>query len=551
MGNVVFWICFIGLLVVLALSAYNRGKKNAEERRRLIRENFGKRDVSDGEADTFENTPYLYEVLCDACAKDHRIDDITSNDLSLRTVYSRINRCLTKAGEDYLYCRLMIMPYSHDEPASFYGSVKEYIDNEKKAVDCLYALDGYRKRREQDDLKLITSIKDASSSGISYDICCIGIVILSIMLIGVYPVAGLVAVLASLIISIGMYFSGRNKMGSHLYALATVMRITRISDALSKCGCSDFDRYEKLSYLRRWDFLISYKDVTTSNPLDILFDYLRMISHIDLIAYKIKISKVKQYSDGLADLYKDIGRLDAAIAVASFVKSRRYCRADLTDDMIVKGVNIYHPLINDPVCNDIEASRGALITGSNASGKSTFLKAMGINAIFASSFGLAFADSFVTGVSAVYSSMALADDIIGAKSYYVVEAESIKRITDTVVSDKRKALVLIDEIFRGTNTKERIAASTAILKYLCRDNVLCFAATHDIELTQLLKDEMDMYYFTEEIHEDNVTFPFVIHKGVSDRTNALSLLVMLGFDDSVADTAVSLVNRYKSTGSWI
>ena len=112
------------------------------------------------------------------------------------------------------------------------------------------------------------------------------------------------------------------------------------------------------------------------------------------------------------------------------------------------------------------------------------------------------------------------------------------------------SLCIIDEVFRGTNTVERIAASTALLEFLGKGKCLCFAATHDRELCTLLKDSYEMYHFTEEINEDNVTFPFLLKKGVSDTTNAIRLLDMLGFDEAITDKANKLVDHYKNTGNW-
>ena len=147
----------------------------------------------------------------------------------------------------------------------------------------------------------------------------------------------------------------------------------------------------------------------------------------------------------------------------------------------------------------------------------------------------------------LYTSMALSDNILSEESYYVVEARSIKRICD---ASSAPCLCIIDEVLNGTNTTERIAASSRILKYLCKPNVLCFAATHDLELSYLLEDDMDCYFFTEEITGDNVTFPFIIHKGRSDRTNAIRLLAMLGFDEEIVRSADRDVQHYLKTGNW-
>ena len=133
--------------------------------------------------------------------------------------------------------------------------------------------------------------------------------------------------------------------------------------------------------------------------------------------------------------------------------------------------------------NSLHVSRGVLLTGSNASGKSTFLKTVAVNAILAQTVYTCMADSFETSFFQVYSSMALRDDLTGKESYYIVEIRSLKRVLDALGKGCH-VLTFVDEVLRGTNTVERIAASSQILKSMCRPDSLCFAATHDIELTE-------------------------------------------------------------------
>ena len=84
-----------------------------------------------------------------------------------------------------------------------------------------------------------------------------------------------------------------------------------------------------------------------------------------------------------------------------------------------------------------------------------------------------------------------------------------------------KVLCFVDEVLRGTNTVERIAASTQILKSLCHPGVLCFAATHDIELTELLQKDFDNYHFEEDIRDGDIFFNYRIKEGRATTRNAI------------------------------
>ena len=147
--------------------------------------------------------------------------------------------------------------------------------------------------------------------------------------------------------------------------------------------------------------------------------------------------------------------------------------------------------------------------------------------------------------------MSLKDDLTGGDSYYMVEIKSIKRILDQAArKDARPVLCFVDEVLRGTNTVERIAASTQIMKMLARRHTLCFAATHDVELTKLLASEYENYHFEEKIEEDDIFFPYLLVKGPAVSRNAIALLKMLGYDESIIEEAEAMAERFLKSGSW-
>lgn len=550
MGTLIFWIIFWLLIIALIVSTYQRDKRIRQARIAQILYGFGSTDNTAGDSERFDTVPYLYEYLKNASPDDFWIDDITVGDLALRDVYSRMNRCVTNAGEDVLYCMIRQLPRSEDPGRSYFEKIRRFLDDPGLVEECIKILDVYGKRKKTDDISLIRSLANAHPSGIMPDMVPVLLLILSIIIASIYPMPGFILMIVSIVYGIGTYFVQKRKMDDHLCGLALALRLIRCANALCRAGCGELSGYDHLADLTRLDRLISYKDGTTSNPISLLFDYIKMITHVDVIVCKSKLSRISGCIDELTDMYISIGKIDVAIATASYITNRRYCEAVISEDDSLNATALYHPLVLKPVVNDISTSKSVLLTGSNASGKSTFLKAVGLNAIFARSFGFAFADRFESRITKVYTSMALRDDLIGARSYYVVEAESIKRICDAASSSDTGILVIIDEVLRGTNTVERIAASTRILKSLCDKGVLMFAATHDRELCDLLADDMDQYYFTEEIHEHNVTFPYVIQKGRSETTNAIRLLGMLGFDETIVSSADDLVKHYKQTGNW-
>ncbi len=548
MANTVFWILFCLLVAAVVISTALREREKKNRRYLKIKEEFGLTDLPENDNSVFDRHLKLVDHLREKFPEDQYIDDITAADLGLRDVYKRMNRCLTSAGEACMYALMRLIPDDCNIARTRYDKISDLARDSETAVRLSITLSGLGKHDDIDEFEIIKNLSDAKSGSIIKDIAVFVLLCCAVAATAISPVIGICATVIILVITVMGYFSGKHLMDENLRALSLSLKLIGCAKELYEQGCDQFGDYNELFPLLKAKWLIPYKDQSSTDPLSIIFDYVRMITHIDLIAYAVKINAIKAHSEKLCNLYTDIGTLDCLIGIASYVCNRDHCGASFSEGAGIDAKEMYHPLVDDPVCNDIYAKRPVLLTGSNASGKSTFLKAVGINEIFARSFGFAFATSFETGLYDIYSSMATNDDIIAGESYYVVEAKSVKRICDA--ADKGKCLCIIDEIFRGTNTVERIAASSEVLRFLSRTGVMCFAATHDKELTELLSADMDLYYFTEEISGNIVTFPFVLQKGVSDKTNAIKLLSMLGFDESIISSAESLVGEYSKNGKW-
>ncbi|HET7623796.1 MAG TPA: hypothetical protein VFM25_00930, partial [Verrucomicrobiae bacterium] len=123
------------------------------------------------------------------------------------------------------------------------------------------------------------------------------------------------------------------------------------------------------------------------------------------------------------------------------------------------------------------------------------------------------------------------------QSYFIFEATELLRMMNE--ENGRRGLFLLDEIFRGTNSRERIAAGAAVLKYLASRG-LVFASTHDDELTTLLRNEFDSYHFSEIVENGTARFDYLLRKGPCLTRNAIHLLTMAGYPKQVTDFAAQL-----------
>ncbi|MDR1131382.1 MAG: hypothetical protein LBL15_03070, partial [Oscillospiraceae bacterium] len=208
-----------------------------------------------------------------------------------------------------------------------------------------------------------------------------------------------------------------------------------------------------------------------------------------------------------------------------------------------------HPLIFQPVPNDLVTSAPLLITGANASGKSTYLKTAALCAVMAQSVCTCTAEAYHASAFRIYSSIALADDLLAGESYYIVETKSLRRILEST-GGNGPVLGVIDEVLRGTNTVERIAASSQVLSALAEQGALCLAATHDIELCVLLKGQYRLCHFEETVGETDMTFDYLLREGPAQTRNAINLLKIMGFDDILVEKAHARADRYLTEGVW-
>ncbi len=257
--------------------------------------------------------------------------------------------------------------------------------------------------------------------------------------------------------------------------------------------------------------------------------------------------ELKSRRETILSLFTYIGEVDLALSVAALrAGSMTTCKPQLISsqkEFEVRGA--YHPLIIDCVKNDLTLrNKGILITGSNMSGKSTFLRTLAINSILAQTINTCFADEFKMPFVKQFTSIRINDNLFEGMSYYFEEVRSIKLLMDEADSQTQN-LFILDEVFKGTNTVERISSAKAILSYLNQGNNLVIASTHDIELSDLLKDEYDLYHFTETIENDQLHFDHKIKVGRLTTRNAIKILELSNYPATVIDEARRLSSEFK------
>jgi hypothetical protein len=202
----------------------------------------------------------------------------------------------------------------------------------------------------------------------------------------------------------------------------------------------------------------------------------------------------------------------------------------------LRGTAVGHPLIPDAVrvCNDFRiANIGelALVTGSNMAGKSSFLRALGVNLVLANCGGPVVADVFEARLCRLYTSIRVADSVTDGFSYFYAEVRRLQGLLAALgEGDERPLFFLIDEIFRGTNNRERLIGSRSFARALVGGHGVGLIATHDLELVKLADESAAIrnYHFRDDVADGQMTFDYTLRPGPCPTTNALKIMRLAG-----------------------
>lgn len=501
------------------------------------------------------------------------IDDITWNDLGMDSVFAYINQTGSFAGEEYLYAILRHLELSEDKLIEREKILKFYKDCPEGRMELrkLFARVGKTKRLSFYGGLLKCDIFQFKSS-LKYVMFSLSLIIAVLILflgdfIGIPIGVGILCVIITASNNIYQYYKRKAEIEPYYDVVSNTLSLLYLTEKFIGLKIPEdiFGSYkERLRELKKGfgrfkrgvGIVMSGRE-GGGGIEDIILDYVRMLFHIDLIKFNSMMEMLNGNREGITEIFEILGMLDSMYAIASFREYKKvYTQPEFTGaKKELSFSELYHPLISEPVPNSLEAKGSILMTGSNASGKSTFLKTVGVNVILAQSVNTVLAKSYRAGMFRVYSSMALSDNLLDGESYYIVEIKSLLRIIKQAqTEDKAPVLCFIDEVLRGTNTVERIGASSKVLEYLGGKNALCFAATHDIELTKILEGSYSNFHFEERVEtgEDgcSVIFDYKLRSGPARTRNAILLLESLGYDRELTGKIREAVERFERTGEW-
>lgn len=521
-------ILFLGLVLFVFLYDYI-GRKNREKNLMLdIKNDFGKvhSNKFKGKIDG------IYKKL------GGNLTEITYEDLNFDKVIEKMNHSVSRLGLEYFYYKIRNINLDSDELLKDIRNRNSYKDKESllQKIQFIFQGVGYFK---DDVLGLLDDDTDVDGELVAAAKIFSFTAIYIIISIFIFQKLAFFVAVVLLAGNTYIYKEFNKKTMGKLNALLKLRNMIFAAEKLTRYKDEVF--FEELDEIERLlreiaplkKSLKSFGFLSGNPEFDWAETYKNILFLTEARQFTSSQKYFKSHGDKVFRLYYLMGKIDAEIGMISVIKA--YDAKDATFGDRIYGKKLYNPLLKSAVPNDLDLSKSILLTGSNASGKSTYLRTCGINAVFALTFGIFFGESFEIEPIIISSAIDISDSLSENLSYFMAESKAIVEM----INQDKKQLILLDEIFRGTNTIDRISAASSTLRYLESGNYV-IAATHDIELTILLEDIFANKHFEEKIEDGDIKFDYLLKDGAAKTRNAIAILENLNYPKKVTEEARKL-----------
>jgi hypothetical protein len=491
------------------------------------------------------------------------IDDRTWADLNLDDIFVALDRTTSTLGQHALYHR--IRTTSAGELAAFEALIERFTNDVQARERAQIALDRLRDPQGYDVWWL--GRPDALEARWWYA---------AFPLLTVVAVMSLVALWwwpALAVVMLGINLTTRQLTDKHFGAIATSIRqcAPLIATAASlrfltgndvvattKILRNDVPRLARLKWISNWangnPLMLPIDSaralVFVGDFVSVLYEYFNLFLLLDATGGYFGLRDLNANRAALLRVTVAVGEVDAAISMASYREgTTAWTRPAFLTRGSLNATDLRHPLVAEPVPNsiDMKPGSGMLVTGSNMSGKSTFLRTVGVNVVLAQTLNTCLAREYAGPVFEVRSCIGRSDDLIAGKSYYLVEVEALLGLVRSSEGN-RPHLFLLDELFRGTNAVERVAAGHAVLHELLEGadgptTHLVIAATHDAELIALLPGIYEPFHFGDSIGPGGLVFDHHLKAGPATTRTAIALLRQSGAPERLLERATLTAAR--------
>ena len=482
---------------------------------------------------------------------DSQVDDQTWYDLALHKVFDQLNYTQSSIGAEALYQKMRLLTFQPDDSLR---ELEEFFERQPDLRLRVQVIMNQLGKKNHNMARSIVANPGNQDSRIylSLYIFLACLPVLSLFFLPFFKIQAFSVLIASVTFNI-IFSSIRN--WSNKMRLDQVSYLVRIFASAEKLSRLALPKQEALKQavqpFKKTKVISSILQSPTGNSeMEIILIYLNFLFLIPQIAQIYIYQQVRAHQKEAQETINLLGELEVAISLLRHKRDGKLvCHPCFKQDGGIKGKGIYHPLLADPVANDVSFEKNMVISGDNASGKSTYLKMVAINCILAQGLGFAYGESLELSYGHVMTSMDVSDDIEVGDSYFITESKTILRMIENL---KKPGFhyFFIDELFKGTNTIERIGAGLGIVRWLSGRNCLYMISSHDIELVVASGAVNDNYHFDSRYVDGKIVFDYHIKQGAAVTKNAVNTLKSLHFPSEITLTAQELIEQYEETGKW-
>ncbi len=482
---------------------------------------------------------------------DSQVDDQTWYDLALHKVFDQLNYTQSSIGAEALYQKMRLLTFQPDDSLR---ELEEFFERQPDLRLRVQVIMNQLGKKNHNMARSIVANPGNQDSRIylSLYIFLACLPVLSLFFLPFFKIQAFSVLIASVTFNI-IFSSIRNWSNkTRLDQVSYLVRIFASAEKLSRLALPKQEALKQAVQPFKKTKVISsiLQSPTGNSEMEIILIYLNFLFLIPQIAQIYIYQQVRAHQKEAQETINLLGELEVAISLLRHKRDGKLvCHPCFKQDGGIKGKGIYHPLLADPVANDVSFEKNMVISGDNASGKSTYLKMVAINCILAQGLGFAYGESLELSYGHVMTSMDVSDDIEVGDSYFITESKTILRMIENL---KKPGFhyFFIDELFKGTNTIERIGAGLGIVRWLSGRNCLYMISSHDIELVVASGAVNDNYHFDSCYVDGKIVFDYHIKQGAAVTKNAVNTLKSLHFPSEITLTAQELIEQYEETGKW-
>jgi len=476
----------------------------------------------------------------------HVITEKTQLDLDINELFKFVDRTSSKIGQQYLYYKIRTID-SIENLLQFDSLTECFQQNKTLRIDSQLHLSELNTTNAYDLEDLLNGLQ-VKKSKIVWLVHFLTFSTITLLCLGLYYPVYFFFIIPIYIINMLLHFKNKANVNYYINGVNQLSIALRVSKKLAKLKeikihYTSFTFIKKIDAIKLKTEFLGFETNLLSNEyffaIWILIESIKILFNVEYIVFNSFIEDITNEKKSIKELYIFIGEIDAAISTASLKSSNTItCTPTFVKEKKLSVEEITHPLIDNCISNNLNlVNKSILLTGSNMSGKTTFIRTLAINSILAQTLNICFAKTYTAPFFKLYSSIRISDDLLENTSYYLEEVLTIKELIEAS-ENEAPCLFVLDEIFKGTNTIERISGGKGILSYLNRNNSIVFVSTHDIELTKILKNNnYELHHFSEQIIDNKLVFDHKLKSGELKTRNAIKILELYNYPEEIISDA--------------